>query len=247
MRLFLAGFQAFSDLFLELRPRYVLESFFYLKAETFQQLQCRQFLLDSGAFTFLNASQTRQRASTPNWEDYVRRYAEFINAHQIEHFFELDLDAVIGLPEVERLRALLERLTGKQCIPVWHRTRGLAYWDRLVRDYSYIALGGIALGDIAPTEYRFFPALLERAHTAGCHVHGLGFSAPRSLHKYRFDSVDSTTWTRSRFGQICYFANNTIHYKRVDGKRIISARSHEANRLSLMAWIQFQHYLDARG
>lgn len=243
MKLYLAGFQTFSQLFLELRPRYVLESFFYLKAESFQQLRCEAFLLDSGAFTFLRLPFAKR--TMHNWEDYVRRYAEFINAHNIQQFFELDIDTVVGLPEVERLRALLERLTTKQCIPVFHRARGRAYWERLIREYSYVALGGIALGDINMAEQRFFPAFLDSAHAHGCRVHGLGFSAPRSLHKYRFDSVDSTSWTRSRFGQICYFANNTIQYKGGrDGRRIDSTRTMEANRLSLAAWIQFQRYLD---
>ena len=240
MKLYLAGFQTFSQLFLELKPRYVLESFFYLKPEEFQQLRCQSFLLDSGAFTFLKGNQS----TLIDWEDYVRRYAAFINAFQIEQFFELDIDRVVGLPEVERLRSLLERLTGKQCIPVWHRARGRQYWERLIREYSYVALGGIALGDITKAEHRFFPALLESAHAQSCRVHGLGFSPPRSLHKYRFDSVDSTTWTRSRFGQICYFEHSTIQYKGGAGRRIDSTRTMEANRLSLAAWIQFQRYLD---
>ncbi len=244
MKLYLAGFQTFAALFLELKPRYVLESFYYLKPEEFQQLCCQAFLLDSGAFTFLNSPQANKSGSL-NWEDYVRRYAEFINSFRIQQFFELDIDAVVGLPEVERLRSLLEHLTGKQCIPVWHRTRGQQYWERLIREYTYIALGGIAIGDIIKAEYRYFPALLSTAHAQGCRVHGLGFSPPRSLHKYRFDSVDSTTWTRSRFGQICYFADNTIQYKRGgNGRRIDSSRTREANRLSLAAWIQFQRYLD---
>jgi hypothetical protein len=245
MKLYLAGFQAHHPLFFELKPRYVLESFFYLKAETFQQLQCELFLLDSGAFTFLNTPQTIKSGSL-NWDDYVRRYADFINAHQIKQFFELDIDAVVGLPEVERLRRLLEQRTGQACIPVWHRSRGRAYWEALIREYRYIALGGIALRHITKSEHRYFPALLDSAHAQGCRVHGLGFSPPATLHRYPFDSVDSTTWNGNRYGRIYYFENGKIKIKIAPGKRIITEKVTAARRCSLAAWVQFQRMLDER-
>ena len=49
---------------------------------------------------------------------------EFINTYKIDKFFELDIDSVVGYEEVLKLRKKLEHLTEKQCIPVWHTSRG---------------------------------------------------------------------------------------------------------------------------
>ena len=51
-----------------------------------------------------------------DWDEYIESYAEFINNHNIKLFMELDIDSVVGIKEVERLRNKLERLTNKQCI-----------------------------------------------------------------------------------------------------------------------------------
>lgn len=101
----------------------VLESFYYLrKNEEFMTLvkHFGSFLLDSGAFTFMSGSHK----GAINWDEYVEEYAAFINRHKVELFFELDIDSVVGIKEVERLREKLEALTGKKPIPVWHKTEG---------------------------------------------------------------------------------------------------------------------------
>lgn len=95
----------------------VLESFYYLrKNEEFMTLvkHFGSFLLDSGAFTFMSGSHK----GSINWDEYVEEYAAFINRHKVELFFELDIDSVVGIKEVERLREKLEALTGKKPIPV---------------------------------------------------------------------------------------------------------------------------------
>lgn len=105
----------------------ILESFYYIKPWQLPFIPTfKSFLLDSGAFTFMSNSD-----KTANWNEYVTRYAEFINQHKIDLFFELDIDSVVGLTEVERLRDKLETLTNKKCIPVWHKARGLDYWKKM--------------------------------------------------------------------------------------------------------------------
>ena len=80
----------------------------------------RDFILDSGAFTFMNGKEAKNIV----WDEYVELYAKTINDYNIEKFIELDIDSVVGLNEVERLRKKLERLTQKQPIVVWHKSRG---------------------------------------------------------------------------------------------------------------------------
>ena len=88
----------------------ILESFYYLrKNEEFMTLvkHFGSFLLDSGAFTFMSGSHK----GGINWDEYVEEYAAFINRWNVQLFFELDIDSVVGLTEVERLREKLEALT----------------------------------------------------------------------------------------------------------------------------------------
>lgn len=127
-------------------PRYILESFFYLKDWLFDLPFYRtdNFLLDSGAFTFLN----QKKKAKPDWDLYVEKYAQAIVQKNIQFFFELDIDSIVGLAEVERLREKLERLTNRRCIPVWHRSRGKQYWLDMISEYDYVAVGGIVTKEI---------------------------------------------------------------------------------------------------
>ena len=86
-----------------------LASFYYIKDEAELIKKFNSFILDSGAFTYLNQSKT-----SLNWDKYIEDYASFINKYDVLYFFELDIDPIVGLKEVERLRAKLEVLTNKK-------------------------------------------------------------------------------------------------------------------------------------
>ena len=115
----------------------ILQSFYYVDDFTRNIIipNCKDFLLDSGAFTFI------QNAKHVDWDEYVERYAKFVRENKIQKYFELDIDSIVGLKEVERLRAKLEKLVGWQCIPVWHRNRGMDYFIKQCEEYPYIAIG----------------------------------------------------------------------------------------------------------
>ena len=171
----------------------ILETYYYLqKNNEFPRLieNFQNFLLDSGAFTFMSG------ADKVDFDKYVEGYAEFIKKWGIKLFFELDIDSVVGIKEVERLRIKLEKLTGRKPIPVWHPSRGKDYWLNMIKEYDYVAIGGIAAKDISLAKYEvLFPWMLNQAHRANVKVHGLGYTKIEKLDKYRFDSIDSTTWT----------------------------------------------------
>ena len=127
----------------------ILESYYYLRGnDSFARLikGFQNFLLDSGAFTFLSNAKTKV-----DWERYIEEYAEYITNNNIKLFFELDIDSIVGLKQVEKYRERLEKLTNRQCIPVWHPSRGYDYFIKMCKDYPYVALGdefpplGIAL------------------------------------------------------------------------------------------------------
>lgn len=205
MKLFLAGIQgkAKDFVFGEFKAN-ILESFYYIKNQPDWVLQrkdfFKSFMLDSGAFTYLNGKINSQ----PDWDRYVSEYAKFINDNNIDLFIELDIDSIVGLKEVERLRDKLESLTKKKCIPVWHKSRGIDYWHKMTEYYDYVAIGGIVTREIKPKDYPFFSKLLKIAFENNCKVHGLGFTNLEGMKKYKFYSVDSTAWLYGNRGGFIY-------------------------------------------
>jgi hypothetical protein len=216
---------------------FVLESFYYVKPWMYKNIETKwDFLLDSGAFTFMvNASKS------VDWDEYVSEYAAFINKHNVKHFFELDIDNVVGLKEVERLRTKLEILTKKKCIPVWHKSRGKQYWIDMTKEYDYVAIGGIVSGEIKKNEYKYFTWLLNEAKKNNCKVHGLGFTNLKGLEKYKFYSVDSTSWLCGNIsGSIYRFNGSSLTTSKSTG-RLKPKLARENN---LNEWIKFQRYAE---
>lgn len=217
---------------------FILESFFYADADTERLLPLfGDFLLDSGAFTFLSDNKTHL-----DWNAYIERYAAFIVRNNIEKYFELDIDSVVGYEKVKEYRKTLERLTGRPCIPVWHKNRGMKEWIKMCDEYNYVAIGGIVIKEIKPEQYRAFPSMIAEAHKRGAKVHGLGFTNLTLLPKIHFDSVDSTAWTTgNRFGFIYRFDGRTM--KKIDcpiGKRLGDSR--KVALINYVEWLKFQQY-----
>lgn len=204
--------------------KYALESFFSIPDSFKEKIPSFDiFLLDSGAFSFM----TSQKNKKIDWDEYIEQYAKFINENDVKYFFELDIDSLVGIKEVERLREKLEKLTNKKCIPVWHKSRGFEYWKKLCKEYDYIAIGGIVTKEIKRKEYDIFIPLLEIAKQNNCKVHGLGFTNLKLLKKYHFFSVDSTSWRLGRFGIVNEIDSigNTKNIKLKDKKLITTNKS----------------------
>lgn len=219
----------------------ILESYFY--AEKNKHIETliptfRSFLLDSGAFTFMQNKKTRL-----DWDEYVERYAAFIVQNDIKLFFELDIDSVVGLKEVERLRDKLETLTNRRCIPVWHKSRGKEYWLKMATEYDYVAIGGIVSGEIKKDDYKFFPALIQLAKERGAKVHGLGFTNLTGLTQYKFYSVDSTAWIYgNRSGFLQRFNGKTL--EKIPAPKGMKMKSRETAIHNFNEWVKFQRYAE---
>jgi hypothetical protein len=221
----------------------ILASFFYI-ADDMRMTKLipvfSDFLLDSGAFTFIMGNNGKSII----WEDYVERYADFINRNHIQKFFELDIDSLVGYEQVKTLRSRLEKLTGKQPIPVWHKSRGKDEFLHMADAYPYVALGGIVTKEWNKKEYKFFPWFISQAHKRGAKIHGLGFTQMEGLKKYHFDSVDSTAWTTgNRFGYIYQFTGSTmIKHDTPKGHRLADPRA--VALINFTEWIKFQKYAE---
>lgn len=240
MKLCLAGTGILKNHPEELKKsRYLLESFYSVQEWQIPFFEaCDFFLLDSGAFTFMNSQK-----GPVDFDAYLQRYADFVKRHHIEHFFELDIDPIVGYDRVKEMRRTLERETGARCIPVWHKSRGLEDFKRTAQEYDYMAIGGIVTKEIPPSQWQHLEKLISIAHVYGCKIHGLGFTSSAHLSKYHFDSVDSTTWNvGGKYGNVCKIKDGRVTQVHFDDKRV-------ADRDGLMlhnfrTWCKFQAYVD---
>ena len=247
MKIYLAGTTSLREDFLNGKINCsdfsILESFYTINDWQKQLIpKLKSFLLDSGAYTFLGTKKQQKI----DFDNYVEQYAEFINKNDIKLFFELDIEEIIGMSEVERLRAKLERLTNKQCIPVWHKTRSKDYYVSLTKEYPYVALGGFAGKEIDFKTYKqALPWFIDTAHQNGAKIHGLGLTKTEVIFNYNFDSVDSTTWLNgAKYGIIYFFDGSKL--KRLEavsmGKR---GKDYRYNNLhNLNEWLKLCKYAE---
>jgi hypothetical protein len=220
----------------------ILESYYYLRDNNkFIPLihKFNSFLLDSGAFTFI----TNTHEQKVDWDRYVEEYADFIVRNKIELFFELDIDSIVGLKEVERLRHKLENLTQRKPIPVWHKSRGKQYFLDMCDAYPYVAIGGIVTKEIPRRIYeKAFPWFISNAHRRGAKIHGLGYTTIANLSKYHFDSVDSTAWLYGNRGGYLYkfnAAKGCMNQIKKEGARL---KSKEAALNNFLEWCKLSIY-----
>lgn len=224
----------------------VLESFYDCRSNQWLSEQIPtfgKFLLDSGAFTFLNTKTNAQL----DWDKYVDAYSDFIVANNVKHFFELDIDPIVGIKGVERLRNRIERRTQLPTIPVWHINRGKDYFVSLCKNYNYIAIGGLVTSKSDKKRIeKYLPWFITTAHKHKCKIHGLGYTSTAKLSQFHFDSVDSTSWkVRARIGFYSKFDLKThsivTQYKK-ENQRIKDYKQIYVN--DFKEWVKFQHYAD---
>lgn len=202
------------------------------------------YMLDSGAFTFIEQSAKSLKGGT-NLEDYIQRYCDFINQHKIDLFFEFDIDAVSTLRQVEKYRDFIEHQTGKQCIPVWHKSRGQQYFVDMCKDYPYVAIGGIVSGEIKRSQFGVFPWFINTAHHHGAKIHGLGLTSAKVVTKYPFDSVDSKAWLGGSYaGYVYQFTGTGIVSSK--NTRNFKVRYRDLDNHNFSEWVKFANYMEGR-
>jgi hypothetical protein len=207
-KIFLAGASTFkSTLMNRAAPHYLLDSFYGLKSRTNKVDEYMEwtntaddFLLDSGAFTFMNKGGDCKNIDL---DEYIQKYIDFINYYKVDKFFEMDLDCMMDYEEVKKLRSKIEKGTNKRCIPVWHKSRGKEEFINMCKEYDYVSIGGIASREIKKKEWEdILPPLCDIAHDNGCKIHGLGFMPLEWLNENKcpFDTVDGTSWMGNKTG-----------------------------------------------
>lgn len=239
MKVFFAGVESLYEKNLNLvKDGYNLISYYSINKKVPEIIHnSRALLLDSGAYTFMRNNNNIE------WENYIDNYGNFINEYSVEHFFELDIDSIVGYDKVLYLRNRLERKTNRKVIPVWHKSRGIKDFLNICNCYDYVAIGGIASGEINKAKYELFPRLINYAHSCNVKIHCLGFTDTKKLHSYHFDSVDSTSWGWGRYGYRFIFTGSDMRMlKKPEGKRCSMIQELQAN--NIKEWIKFQQYAE---
>lgn len=250
MRVFLACSTSCTDKnnrsnFLEKnKPLYLLETFFSgekICKEVLKIVGKENFLLDSGAFSYMNGAKCTKEMLLK----YLDRYIAFIKENDVKYFFELDVDVIFGIEFVEEMREKLERETGKKCIPVWHKGRGIEYWKKMVKEYKYIAIGGLAAKNIKQQEYPLIKKMVDYAYFKGVKVHGLGFTKTKELQNYKFYSVDSSSWlsSASRGQTLSVFDGIKMVNKKIE-KKEKKANIKAMTEFNFKEWLKYQKYAD---
>jgi hypothetical protein len=251
MRIYLAGLfnchiNNMESLIEEYQPKFVLDTFYY-KSLCERVIKCigiDNFLLDSGAFTFMSGAKT----SKDEMSNYVNQYIDFINKHDIKHFIELDVESIFGMDQVEEWRAHIEKNTGKKTIPVWHINRGIEYWKMMLENYKYVAIGGQVqkVFNLNKTDYDNFKKMARYARAKGVKVHGLGFTKTREMSEYQYYSVDSSTWKLGAIlgRQIHDFNGKNIAVRKIDNGKKANFRM--MVRHNFIEWCKYQKYMEGK-
>jgi len=199
-------------------------------------------IADSGAFTYMAGADSSQI----DWDEYVEQYGSWVRRHRIRKYMELDIDSIVGLEEVERIRERLTTLVGWPPIPVWHKTRGWGYFEKMCSDYDYVAYGGIALGATKSSEHGGMKQFIRYAHAHGVKIHGLGFTPSRieKIKQYPFDSIDSSSWVCGpKYGGIdVWNGQGPVRVAPQNGKRVRSWPALYAHQFDV--WKKYCDYIE---
>lgn len=219
-----------------------MKSFFYVSSKGNQECvpDFKSYMIDSGSFSFVYGSKAKV-----NMSEYFDRYKSYIKENDVDLFFELDIDDLVGYDKVLSYRRELENYTGKQCIPVWHISRGKEEWLRMCDEYAYVAIGGMAGKSGVGRLDKYIPWFTKTAHERGAKVHGLGCTKLGKLDEYGFDSVDSAAWLYGNIGAYIYYFNGSKMQKMPvpKGKRM---NSRKVARNNFMAWVKFAEYMEGK-
>ena len=240
MNIMLAGEGSRADELGEQRKKYkpyILESFLQTTEKSVKYLPYYgDYMLDSGAFSMLMGNAKKVDLKT-----YVDSYIAYIQKYNVQKFFELDIDPVVGYEEVLKIRKYIAEKVGRSPIPVWHKSRGMKDFIEMCKRYRYVAIGGYVSGEFTKGEVEKFPLLIKEAHSHGAKIHGLGFTQLKYLPRFHFDSVDSTAWVSgNRFGAVYKFDGKTmVKYNKPTGMRV---KNKEVAINNFVEWVKFQEY-----
>jgi len=223
--------------------KYLLCSYAYMKKRATKVMKQfikekgnDNFILDSGAFTFMN---TANKISGEWLKSYIDEYCEFVRYYNITQYIEMDIDKVVGYEKVKEINKYIENKVGRKPLYVHHHE------TRTIEDLETASDN---------SDYIFWPALSKSANTIketnafvnflykkGVRCHLLGYSSTNLTKIKHLYSCDSASWlSATRFAQgIKYNNGNYSHF--IFRGRIRDYK--KARNYNYKEWLKYQNYL----
>lgn len=185
-------------------------------------------LLDSGGFA----------ARTRNVVIDVKKYAEYINKHNIDLAFNLDTN---DLDETLANQKYLEENTHAYIIPIYHfsdwkHKDSIGLLNDFIKEYPYIGIGGVAGQNAKRDKLSPFLNYVFYRTRDKVAVHGLGMTSKWMVGAYPFYSIDSTSWL-----SMARYASSHVHSKSMSRVRAKSQHHILNSYHELPYWIEFEH------
>jgi len=185
-----------------------------LAKRIFENPQFKHIAIDSGAHSF------QKDVAGVDMKQFVLAYKNFIKEHKdnpkVDWFAEMDIEGMVGLPQVERWFDTLRNISDK-VMPVWHPERGVKNWERYCRENKFVGTGGT---------WKFMPVeqlikLSVSAYDAGASHHGFGCTSTRLMSQVPMFSTDSTSWLAGeQYGQVIRQEGTTYNMVQRGGRRL---------------------------
>ena len=245
----------------KIKPRYILGSFHYLNKKSEEELieyfsyihssDCKQFILDSGAFTYMFGSEKQKKEIVENTDEYIEKYSNFIKRWKCKNYIELDIDVIVGYEKVKKITEKLEKIVGYKAIPVFHnRFRNKQDLDDMLKKYSYIGISNFN-GKKDRSIFKNIKAIVRYAKQKNVKVHGLALTGKRITKEIpEFYSIDSSSWTSGlRFGNIPIFDKKTNSIKVLKNTtnkklKLDSRGKAKINEHAMKEWKKYAEYLE---
>ena len=129
---------------------------------------------------------------------YLDEYIEFIHKYKNQLMGYVNLDIIYNAEESWENQKYMES-NGLRPIPVFHYGEDFKWWRKYVDNYEYVGIGGVAGGI---TLQQFVISLGDKAFryiadtNPEVKVHGFAVTSFNLMTRFRFYSVDSTTWLK---------------------------------------------------
>lgn len=182
--------------------------------------------LDSGAYS----------AFTQDSKINIHEYIAFIKKNKAYIDVYANLDDIDSPKQTLRNQRIMEKV-GLHPLPCYHFGEPIKYLKIYLKEYKYIALGGmvpISTKDLKPwLDDLFLNHICDKRGLPKVKVHGFGMTSLSLMLRYPWYSVDSTSWVvTGRMGAILVprRTNGKYDYTKLPNKVTVSAKSPAAKK-----------------
>lgn len=209
------------------------------------KLPFSDIMLDSGAFGVETGHEKVSVEAYTLWlELYISKYP------QIKTYVNLD---DLSNPETTLKSQQYMEAHGLKPMPVYHYGEPTGYLDEMCKQYEYVGLGGMAVGNMPSGNLKtFWEWVYEKYKDNKFHIFGVG--SMTAFYKYQPYSVDSASWcAATKFGHIAGYKNGVPQWSKVAEKKkgwelfFTSYELWAANLRAMLDWEKLEWLKNVKG